>query len=206
MHRVGMWCSGGVAKAFVQHVPAGLSGARLIAALWLPCLARRNRRRQCAAIMVGNIIIDLADGMLARRLCAPTALRRQRRLDGLADAVFTLTAPCASYRLRPDMPASLRAPIAALLLAQCCSTATCLVRFRRLPRYRTSAYRWSAGAVGLGLAGHVVGGRYEPALRPALWLLVPAHLEALAITLKLEVYREPVRSLREYARSVSGRA
>jgi hypothetical protein len=114
--------------------------------------------------------------------------------------------PFAAYRFRPELPASVQAPLAALALAQGCSLAACLARFRRLPRYRTSAYRWSAGAVGLGLAGHALGGLPGLALRPVLWLLVWAHLEALAITLTLAGYREPVRSLRAFRRTIDGRA
>jgi hypothetical protein len=51
--------------------------------------------------------------------------------------------------------------------------------------------------MGVTLAARVAGGRLVIAFRPAVALLVLAHLEALAITLLLDAYRQPVATLWE---------
>jgi hypothetical protein len=58
-------------------------------------------------------------------------------------------------------------------------------------------YKWSSGTMGVALAARVAGGRLAIAFRPAVALLVLAHLEALAITLLLDAYRQPVATLWE---------
>lgn len=180
----------------LRHAPAGISLARLFVAVWLLRLAWQGKRTACSTLMAVSVLADLADGILARRVGDPVALRRQRRIDRQADAVFTVAAPLAACRLCPEAPGQLRMPIAALVLVQAAGMLACLSRFRRLPRYYSSAYKWCAGAVGLALAGRVAGGYLRVGLRPALWLLTLAHLEALGITLLLDSFRQPVRSIR----------
>jgi phosphatidylglycerophosphate synthase len=187
------------AVAALQHVPAAISLARLLAIPAIARMAWRGERRRCCVALAGSVLVDLADGIVARRVPNAAALRRQRALDGVADAVFFVAAPLCAVRLRPALPREERAGLAGLALCQGLSTLACLVRFGRLPRYRSASYKWCAGALGFALAGRVAGGPWRLAFRPALGALSLAHLEAAAITLLLDRYREPIRSVQAAA-------
>jgi hypothetical protein len=146
------------------------------------------------ATLVG---IDLADGILARRIGDPVALRRQRRMDSAADLAFAMAVPPCVYWVRPELLRQERGPITLVVAAQAASLVACYARFGRLPRYHTEAYKWSSGTMGVALAARVAGGPLAIAFRPAVALLVLAHLEALAITLLLDAYRQPVATVWE---------
>jgi phosphatidylserine synthase len=181
----------------LTHIPAGMSMLRLLAVPWVVRLARRGARGRCCAAMAALVGIDLADGILARRIGDPAALRRQRRMDGVADLAFAVAIPPCVYWVRPELLRQERVPITLVVAAQAASLVACYARFRRLPRYHTEAYKWSSGTMGVALAARVAGGRLAIAFRPAVALLVLAHLEALAITLLLDAYRQPVATLWE---------
>jgi hypothetical protein len=181
-------------RAF-RHIPVGLSVLRLLAVPWVVRLARRGARGRCCAAMATLVGVDLADGILARRIGDPVALRRQRRMDGAADLAFAVAVPPCVYWVRPELLRQERVPITLLAAAQAASLVACYARFGCLPRYHTAAYKWSSGTMGVALAARVAGGRLAIAFRPAVILLVLAHLEALAITLLLDAYRQPVATI-----------
>lgn len=185
----------GLAIHTLRHVPAGLSLLRLVAAPPVVRLAQRGARGPCSAAMAALVAVDLADGILARRIGDPVALRRQRRLDGIADLAFCAIIPLCVGRLRPEMVREERVPIALVTAAQGASVLACLARFGRLPLYHTAAYKWTSGTLGAALAGRIAGGWLSAGFRPAVALLALAHLEALAITLLLDTYRRPVVSV-----------
>ena len=179
-------------RELLVHLPAGLSGLRLLAAPGLVRLARRSARGQWCTAVAMLVALDLADGILARRIGHAAALRRQRALDGLADAVLDAVVPVGACQLRPELLRQERVPLAVLAAAQAASVLACAAKFRRLPRYHTVLFKWSAGSLGVALAGRVAGGRLSVAFRPAVAVVALAHLEALAITLVLDHYEQPV--------------
>lgn len=140
------------------------------------------------------VLTDLADGILARRIGHPRALRLQRRLDALADAPMFLVAPLCAWRLRPEIAVQDRRWLAVLAAAWAGSTLASVAKFGRLPLYRTTAFKWSAGLAGGTLAGRVAG--LAVPFRVALLLLTLAHVEALLITLLLRTYQTPVAGAR----------
>src|SRR2546423_3608017 len=77
----------------LTHIPAGMSVLRLLAVPWVVKLARRGARDRCCAAIATLVGIDLADGILARRIGDPVALRRQRRMDSAADLAFAVATP-----------------------------------------------------------------------------------------------------------------
>ena len=187
----------GTRGRLLTHIPAGMSVLRLLAVPWVVRLARRGARGRCCAAMATLVGIDLADGILARRIGDPVALRRQRRMDGAADLAFAIAVPPCVYWVRPELLRQERVPITLVVAAQAASLVACYARFGRLPRYHTAAYKWSSGTMGVALAARVAGGPLAIAFRPAVAWLVLAHLEALAITLLLDAYRQPVATLWE---------
>ena len=186
----------GITPRALRYVPAGLSAIRLLAVPSIVGRALQGARSQCCAAIAGSVMINLADGILARRIGQSAQPRQQRRLDGAADAVFVVAVPLCAYRLRPELLREERAAITLLGLCQTASLLACYARFRRLPRYHTAGYKWSAGTLGVALAGRVAGGWLSLGFRPAMAAVAVAHLEALAISLLLDAYRTPVPSLR----------
>ena len=180
----------------LAHIPAGMSVLRLLAVPWVVKLARRGARGRCCAAIATLVGIDLADGILARRVGDPAALRRQRRMDSAADLAFAVVVPPCVYWVRPELLRQERVPITLVVAAQAASLVACYARFGHLPCYHTEAYKWSSGTLGVALAARAAG-RLTIAFRPAVALLVLAHLEALAITLLLDAYRQPVATLWE---------
>ncbi len=180
----------------MRYAPAALSACRLLAVPWIAWQAAHGARDRWRLAVVASVVVDLADGMLARRIGDPVALRRQRCLDGLADTVFSAAVPLGAWQLRPDLPRAERTPIVLFATAQMTSLVACGVRFGCLPRYRTAAYKWSSGALALALAWCVADGAGTMMFPPAIALLTLAHLEAVVITLRLPAYRQPVRSAR----------
>jgi phosphatidylglycerophosphate synthase len=155
-----------IRRAF-RHTPAGMSLLRLLAVPWVVRLAhRRARGRSCAAVAT-LVVINLADGILARRIGDPTALRCQRALDSVADVALCLTAPLCARRLCPTLLRQEAVPITIFAAAQAASLVACYARFGRLPRYHTEAYKWSSGTMGVALAARVAGGRLAIAFRPS---------------------------------------
>ena len=181
----------------LAHIPAGMSVLRLLAVPWIVRLDRQGARGRCCAAIATLVGIDLADGILARRIGDPVALRRQRRMDSAADLAFGVAVPLCVRWVRPELLRQERVPITLVVAVQAASLVACYARFRRLPRYHTEAYKWSSGTMGVALAARASGGRLALAFRPAVTLLVLAHLEALAITLLLHAYRQPVATVWE---------
>src|SRR5205085_12145001 len=121
-------------RAF-RHIPAGMTVLRLLAVPWVVRLAQRGARGRCCAAMATLVGIDLADGILARRIGDPAALPRQRRMDGATDLAFAAAVPPCVYWVRPELLRQERGPITLVVTAQAASLVACDARFTRLPRY-----------------------------------------------------------------------
>lgn len=181
-------------SAFV-YSPAGLSIARMLGGIPLLIFASRGYTRAWRTLSVLLILLDLADGMLARRIDDARATSVQRRCDHLADAVLHVVGPASATVLDPSIVKRERSYVLLLVAAQALSTAACLLKFGRLPRYRTQAYRWMSGITGVALAARAADGALGGAFRPAVAMLAAAHIEAFAITLKLRRFESPIAGL-----------
>jgi phosphatidylserine synthase len=174
------------------YSPAGLSLMRLLGNVPLAILSFRGRTQSWHALATLLILLDLADGMIARRINNAAATRVQRHLDHEADAAMHVVLPASAVWLHPALLREERAYALLLVAAQTISTIACLLKFGCLPRYGTQAYRWTSGIAGVALAARLAGGRLRGAFHPAIVMLAAAHLEALLITLELDTFRRPV--------------
>jgi hypothetical protein len=98
---------------------------RLLAVPWVVRLAHRRARGRCCAAIATLVVIDLADGILARRIGDLTALRRQRALNSVADVAPRLTAPLCARRLCPTLLRQEAVPIANFAAAQAARPIVC---------------------------------------------------------------------------------
>lgn len=176
----------------LREGPTALSAARLLVLPWLLREAQRGHRHRVSCAQITMIGVDVIDGMLARRIGHPDALRRQRRLDGLADLGLFAAAPWCAYHLCPEIAREQRRGLVALTCAQLTNLVICWSRFGRLPRYHTTLFRWSAAGVGLMLALRIESTSLGRPLRLAFLLHALAHLEAASISCQLQTYREPI--------------
>lgn len=175
--------------------PLLLTGTRLALAPLLGLLTWRGRGKLFCYCLLAELGLDIADGVLARRFSPFAALARQRRCDGLVDAVIYLTVPWYIWWLRPGVVRAHAGPLAALVGAHLLNLATGLVKFRRLPRYHTRSFKLSVGALGLAVPTLFIDGVRSRPFRVALLAATVAHLENIAITLTLVEWRAAVPTL-----------
>jgi phosphatidylglycerophosphate synthase len=174
------------------YSPAGLSLLRLIGTVPLALLSLRRRTYAWCALAILLILGDLADGIIARRIDDPAATRMQRRCDHLADAAMHVALPTSALWLDPALPREERGYMFVLVAAQAISTLACLLKFGCLPRYRTQSYRWASGTVGVALAARIAERRLSGVFHTAVLMLALSHFEALLITCRIEVFRQPI--------------
>jgi len=176
-------------------VPLLLTVARLALAPALWRLAWRRRERLFCAGLLAELALDIADGVLARRISPPATLARQRRWDGAVDAVIYLSVPWCVLRLRPGVVRAQAGPLAALLAAHLIDFAAGVARFGQLPRYHAWSFKLTAGALGLAVPTLFRWGDGSRPFRLALLAATLAHAENVAITLALPGWQTPVPTL-----------
>jgi CDP-diacylglycerol--glycerol-3-phosphate 3-phosphatidyltransferase len=162
-------------SAVLRHLPAALTGARLLLAIPLWGLALANRQRALAVGLVLALLTDVLDGPAARWLGQSS--EAGARFDSLADKVLTLSVLAWLLLLHPAIMRD--APtlgLAALLLG----LASWLIGLLQLGRV-TGLHLRVAQAAGAAQALFVLhtfwGGAYSPALfrlAASLWCLAAA--------------------------------
>jgi CDP-diacylglycerol--glycerol-3-phosphate 3-phosphatidyltransferase len=143
-------------------------------------------------MMGAMIVADVADGVVARQIGNARALRSQRRLDSVADLALYAAAPLCTVWGRPGLLKREVGWVVLLVSAQTASLTACLLKFRKLPRYHTELVRWSSGAMGVALAVRIACDRLVWPSRAVVGIAALAHFEAMAVTLLLDVYHDPI--------------
>ena len=178
-----------------HDIPLLLTASRLTLAPVLWRLAWVGRGRLFCAGLLAELALDIADGVLARRISPPAALARQRRWDGAVDATIYFSVPWCVLRLRPGVVRAQAGPLAALLAAHLIDLAVGVARFGQLPRYHTWSFKLTAGALGLAVPTLFWRGDTSGPFRLALLAATLAHAENVAITLALPGWQAPVPTL-----------
>ena len=129
------------------------------------------------------MLLDVGDGMLARRLgVASLALRRA---DSFVDITFFYAVALAAWLAYADLLQPFLPLIALLVLLQLANAALALIKFHALAPYHTSASRFSGILMGLAAAQLFVLGQVGFLLAMALLVSCLSCLECIAITLTL---------------------
>lgn len=146
-----------------------------------------------AAIVVGAVVTDVLDGIIARR--TGTATDALRHADTVVDTFFFAAAGISLRVAVPDAYDGLWLPLIALIVVHVSRSTYELTKYGRLAAY----HMWSSKALGLllvsALATAFVTGRPTPLLAAGLWFGILNELEGFLTSLMLARWRCDVPSI-----------
>jgi CDP-diacylglycerol--glycerol-3-phosphate 3-phosphatidyltransferase len=147
-----------------------------------------------AAMVVGALLSDIFDGVLARRWKCDTA--GVRLFDSMADTVFYLCVAAALWMGQPEVLRHYAGLLILLLILEAQRFALDFIKFGKPASYHS----YLAKAWGLTMAVGVVAVFWtrhpSPILSCALWLGVACNLEGLMMSAILPVWVRDVKTLR----------
>jgi CDP-diacylglycerol--glycerol-3-phosphate 3-phosphatidyltransferase len=162
-----------------RNLPNVLTAIRIVGSPGLIGLALNQQPLALTVLLVLLVFTEWADGFLARRLHASSALGA--RLDTIADAVFYSCLLASLVLLRPEIIGRESTWITLAIISYGLSWLASLIKFRRLPSYHTWAAKWVWLAVGSGVACLLFGWSPWP-FRVAMLCVTMANIEAVLIT------------------------
>lgn len=180
------------AKNVWQELPNLITTIRILGSPVLVLLAWLGQPWWLAVLVVFLVFTEWADGYLARRLHANSALGA--RLDTIADAVFYSSLLLAVVLLRPSVVAAERWWIVAAVGSYALSWLASWIKFRHLPSYHTWAAKGVWILVGVGIVCLLAEISPWP-FRLAMACVALANLEAVCITCVLPASRVDIPSL-----------
>jgi phosphatidylglycerophosphate synthase len=173
-------------------LPNALSALRLVLAPAMLWLAWTGREAAFLVTLTVSLLSDLSDGWLARRFQQETALGTL--LDSYGDLATYTTVPLCAWWLWPDLIRREGAYAAAVVAAYVFPILLGYLKYGRLTAYHTWGAKLSAVVLGASALALFLGGPPQP-FRVAVWILVFAELEEIAITTLLPEWRANVPSL-----------
>jgi CDP-diacylglycerol--glycerol-3-phosphate 3-phosphatidyltransferase len=173
-------------------LPNALSSLRLVLAPVMLWLAFTGRETAFLVTLTVSLLSDLSDGWLARRFGQETALGTL--LDSYGDLATYTTVPLCAWWLWPELIREEAAYAAAVVAAYVFPILLGYLKYGRLTAYHTWGAKLSAIAIGASALLLFLGGPPQP-FRVAVWILVLAELEEIAITTLLPEWRANVPSL-----------
>ena len=132
------------------------------------------------------VLLDVADGMIARRLGVAT--RKLREVDSAADFMTVMMVAASGWLTHPEAFAPFVRLFFALVVAQFVSQAPALLKFGRIPPYHSYSARLSGGVLFLAALELFMNGRAGNLLYVAVIVSFISHLDRLVITLILPSY------------------
>jgi phosphatidylglycerophosphate synthase len=173
-------------------VPNALSALRLVLAPLMLWLAWTGRETAFLVTLTASLLSDLSDGFIARRLGQETALGTL--LDSYGDLATYTAVPLGAWWLWPELIRQESPYVAAVIAAYVFPIALGYLKYGRLTAYHTWGAKLSAVVLGASALLLFLGGPPQP-FRVAVWILVFAELEEIAITTLLPEWRANVPSL-----------
>src|SRR5437660_2426289 len=178
-----------------QHIPWMMAAARAaLGPVLIAGAACSWNGFTLAGIVVGALVSDIYDGMLARRWRCDTA--GVRLFDSMADTVFYLCTAVALWVGQPQLWWSYRGLLIALLGLEAMRFVFDFVKFGRPASYHS----YLAKLWGLVMAVAVVGvfalHRSNVLVPAALVLGILCDLEGVAMSLVMPVWRKDIKTIR----------
>jgi CDP-diacylglycerol--glycerol-3-phosphate 3-phosphatidyltransferase len=180
-------------RGALRHLPNVISGARLVAAPILVVLAVNGSETAFSWLLIGALISDVADGLVARALALQSRLGAM--LDSAADVTTLIS---AAYGINVFHPVVLREHaigVALVLGGWLLVCVLALFRYRRLSSFHTYASKAAGYALGFFLAVLFLVGFSAPSFYVAVALSAFASIEELALLWHLPAWRSDVRGL-----------
>ena len=180
-------------KPSLLNLPNALTTLRLCSVPVLLWLAWQGESVFFVCVLVGSLLTDLIDGLLARWL--KQASEFGTRYDTVADASLFLALPVCVYWLKPEFMRQEAVFFWMVIACFAVPLALSLLRFGRLPSLHTLGNKCSAVLLGAAIIIVFLDGSYLP-FRIAAVVHLLASIEESTIILVLPKWRSNVPSLR----------
>lgn len=181
-------------KAFVRHIPFGLTLLRALLApvvLWLGF--NGGSATAFAACLIAALLSDYFDGVIARRLGVATP--GLRRLDSAADSLFYLACVAVAWHLHPDAIRERWPELALLAALEVTRYVFDLIKFRREASYHMWSSKFWGLCLFIGFYALLVNGHTGWLVSLAVYSGIAADLEGLLISVVLPRWQTDVPSL-----------
>ncbi len=177
----------------LNYIPSILVGIRFtIAPLLLLSALDRTIDGWFIAGYIIAVLLDIFDGIIARRLGVSTVQLRQA--DSWADITLYLCIATSAWLVHPQAISDFQVPLLLAILAQLSLFAVSLIKFRKFPSFHT----YTAKAWGLGLLIATVGlfgFNYANTLWPAIVLCIINSIEEIVMVSILPAWQCDVLSI-----------
>ncbi|MEF8834068.1 MAG: CDP-alcohol phosphatidyltransferase family protein [Halofilum sp. (in: g-proteobacteria)] len=187
----------------MRHLPNILSGLRLAATVPLLALAWFGEATAFLILLLLAILSDGADGWIARRFNAYSALGV--RLDSAADYAIYIVIPLGGWWLWPELVTREAFWFGLVVIGYALPGAVALLRFRRLSAYHTWSAKLAVALLSVAVLTLFAGGPAWP-LHIGAPIALLAGLEQTLITLIADRPRDDlpsvVHALRAFSRRV----
>jgi CDP-diacylglycerol--glycerol-3-phosphate 3-phosphatidyltransferase len=174
-------------------LPNALTGARIGVVPLMVWCAATDREPLFAALLIGSLVGDVVDGILARVLHATTRLGAQ--LDSVADTLLFLMAIVGAFVFHHEAIDAHPIAFAVVPVAWFGENAVAMLRYGRLSSFHTYLSRAAAVALGVFIASLFVLGLNSPLLYLASGLVLVATAEEFALLYLLPQWTADVRGV-----------
>jgi CDP-diacylglycerol--glycerol-3-phosphate 3-phosphatidyltransferase len=174
-----MHAPSGTRAGLVAQIPNAISVARLAAAPVLFWLAYTGNEHAFKWLLLGSMLSDIADGLIARTFDLVTILGA--KLDSIADQLTCFAAVAGLIAFQMTFMRAHWIALAILIGFYILSDAAALIRYGRLAAFHTYMSRVSAYAQGIFVMTLFMWGCHEWMLRTMVALSVAAYCEEIAI-------------------------
>jgi CDP-diacylglycerol--glycerol-3-phosphate 3-phosphatidyltransferase len=163
----------------LRQVPNALTSLRIAAVPYLAWLAASGSEQAFAMVLVGCLISDAVDGMLARALHATSRLGAQ--LDSIGDTLLFFLAVAGVFVFHADAVAAHPALFAIVPAAWLAENLVALARYGRLSSFHTVLSRAAAIAMSLFVVVLFTAGFRPLLLYVAATVLIAATVEEFVL-------------------------
>ena len=179
--------------SWANFLPLGLTLLRAGLAPVVFVLLIRQHFAAAAGIYLTALISDIYDGVIARKLGIAT--RGLRLADSYADIVFFIGLGFGILIGFPHPLTSLALPFWLAIGLTLINWAFCLLKFKQMTSYHSMLMKLSALVLFVGILSLLLGQVTLP-MQAALWLIVVATAEEIAMTAVLRDYHHDVWNLK----------
>jgi CDP-diacylglycerol--glycerol-3-phosphate 3-phosphatidyltransferase len=177
----------------LRFVPNALSSARILAAPLLVALAMQHNETAFTWLLVGALLSDIADGLIARRYHLESAIGSL--LDSIGDTLVLFTAVYGIWVFHPEVITDHRVPVLLAIGLGLGENIAALLRYRRLSSFHTLLSKAAGYMLGIFIGVLFIFGFQSWLFWLAIVTSVASNLEEFFLLAVLPEWRSDVRGL-----------
>jgi CDP-diacylglycerol--glycerol-3-phosphate 3-phosphatidyltransferase len=177
----------------LRHVPNLISVARIVATPVLLILALKEQEDAFKWLLLGALLSDIADGLIAMTFSLTSALGA--RLDTLGDTLVWIAVVVGIWKFHPALVTDFKIVFVLVIGFWVLQHIVSLLRYRKLTSFHTYVVRISAYALGIFVMSMFLWGVQPWLLYLAAGLSIAGSIEELIIIALLPEWTANVRGL-----------